>query len=158
MCIALRDHVALYLDQANFVGVCLKIGGQRLCLRALGGLLLVTGQDGCAICEDMLVCVANETVSGVAQGMTVEAVDASVACIYLRELVSLEGVQRTWQQVLRADVEDAHTLVSRHLTRVLEYEVPLNLRNGFWIHVFVIRHRCWSIRASQIPNLKEDVV
>ena len=75
--------------------MCVKIGSQRRGLRALDGLLLVTGQDGCAHCEDILVGVAYETVSGVAQGMTVEAVDTSLACIYPRELVSLEGVQRT---------------------------------------------------------------
>ena len=156
-CIALRDHVTLHLDQANCVWVGLKMGGRRRGLRVLDGLLLVTGQDRCAHCEDMPVGVAYETVSGVAQGMTVEAVDASVACIYPRELVALEGAQRTWLQVLRADVEDAHTLVSRYLTRVLEREVPYRitipvLRKGR------LRHRCWSIRASQIPNLKEDII
>ena len=133
------------------------MGCRRRGLRVLDGLLLVTGQDRCPHCEDLLVGVAHETVSGVAQGTTVEAVDASVACIYLRELVSLEGVQRTWWQALRADVEDAHTLVRRHRTRVLEREVPCRitacvLRKG------CLRHRCWSIRASQIPNLKEDVI
>jgi urease alpha subunit len=94
-CIAFRDHVALDLDQANLVWVCLKIGSQRRGSRARDGLLLGTGHDGRPHCEDMLVGVACETVSGVAQGMTVEAVDTSVACIYPRELVSLEGVQRT---------------------------------------------------------------
>lgn len=106
-----------------------QIVKERGGVRELDGLLLLAGQDGRLHCEDVLVGVAHEAVSCVAQARVVESVDASGVCIYLRELVVLEVVYLAGHQVLRGDVEDAHILVSRHLTRVLERKVPLVLRN-----------------------------